>query len=113
MESQGRGKIVKFHWELDEDGKTLLRPLSNEDQTEIHQALENQQGITIGPNLLDSKECPVDPGVPFPISNCAIEAEKGSANGRMRQLARERWDEGDRKLAEKLIDGLKGAEGGT
>lgn len=100
------GKILKFRWELDREGRTVLQPLTAQDQVEIEQALTNPKGITFGPTLQDIQACPHDPDIPFGISACGLEAESDDARARVRRLAREEWGAGNRQLAQRMLDTL-------
>ena len=107
MDNKAKDRILKFLRELDKEGRTVLRPLTNEDNTGIEDALSNPRGVTFGPVLRESLDCPLDPDVPFGISTCGIEAEGDSAKAHIRGLARDQWDKGDRELAKKMLEGLR------
>ena len=111
MTSSKPSKLLKFQVHLDEDGKTVLRPLTAEDQDSIERALSNPRGVTFGPNLAESKECPLDPEIPYAASICAIEAEKDPDKLHVRQLARASWTAGRREFARRILDTLVGEQG--
>lgn len=100
-------KILKFHRELDREGRTVLRPLTDEDRVGIEEALSNPKGLTFGPTLKDAQDCPLDPCLPFGISSCGIDAESNEARARVRRLARDQWDVGNRDLAERMLKSLE------
>lgn len=99
-------RTLRFHCEIDSAGRTVLHPLTTQDQVEIEQALANPKGITFGPTLQDAQVCPEDPDLPWGFSSCGLEAESDDARARVRRLAREEWRAGNRQLAQRMLDTL-------
>ena len=98
-------RVIKITTETDEQGRTVILPLTKADKRDLQSGLKNKKGLIIGETLEDSRRCPVelDSGVPFKISLCAIEAETEDDKKTIKRLSRKLWLLGNKAGAEELL----------
>ena len=104
MEDEEAGRLLRFHWDLDKDGHTVLHPLTDEDRAAMTEALKNPRGLKFGETLEERQECPIDPEIPYELSECGIAAEADEGLRATRLLARAQWEQGEQLLAQQYLD---------
>ena len=102
--------LIRFGYEVDDQGRTVLRPLTGDDREFMEDALKNPKGLRFGETMQEAQECLVEPDVPYGLSPCGIAAEQDEARRTARTLAREQWDVGNEGLAVALLDILDASE---
>lgn len=98
-------RIIRFVEGKDEEGRTVLRPLTELDRKSMEPALRNRKDLRFGQTLEETQSCPIDSesGIPFPLTLCGIEAETEDDKKTRKRLARELWIIGDKTAAEELL----------
>lgn len=99
-------RIIKFIEETDKEGRTVFRPLTKADKRDMQSGLKNKKGLIVGETLEDSEQCPLEANseLPFGISLCGIESQTEETQRNSLHRAREKWLEGDKEEALKLLE---------
>lgn len=96
-------RIIRFTQESDEEGRTVLRPLTEDDRKAMETGLENPAGLKIGVTLDEAQECPIESDLPYGLSICRIAAEQEEKKRAARILLRQEWLSGKEELALNLL----------
>lgn len=107
MNYEEADRLISFHFELNSEGHTVLHPLTDEDLEAMTAALKNPRGLKFGETLEERQECPIEPEMPYGLSQCGIAAEADEGLRATRLLARAQWEEGDQLLAQQLLEFLE------
>ena len=96
-------RVIQYLQLTDGQGHTVIYPFTKAERVAMDVGLKNTKGLVLAESLEEVDQCPIEPEMPFAISECGLLLETDKGKKEARQTAREQWLEGEEEEALKLL----------